>query len=157
SGLLRQLVLLRRRQKTKLPKKSIKALLVEYQGVLTLIGLIATIFARPIERGWDWLDPPTFAPTAIAGQLVQLSYFTVVGDDVRLRIGPATTQRIVATVDRGDVVQRLGLCRGWSLVALHTGSDNGQPISGWIKSDYLKQLEAAGAVSKPLVVDGCRD
>jgi len=156
--LLQPFLLLRRRTFKGKRKFSVKAFLNEHAGHIAVAALLVGVFQRPIERGWDSLFSLIAETTATAGQPVQLTYFRVTGDDVRVRLGPSTTQRIVATVDRGDVVQRLGVCKGWSLVALYGGRDNGQPVSGWIKSDYLKQLEKGvdpSVVSKPLVVDGC--
>lgn len=155
----------RRRQKKNQSRKTIRAWLKDNRDILNLItivlaaaSLVATVCEHPLELGWQRLLSPVSAPLATAGQSVQLIYFRVTGDDVRVRLGPSTMQHIVATVNQGNVVQRLGVCKTWSLVALHTGRDDGQPVSGWIKSIYLKQLEIGvdpSTVSKPVVVDGC--
>lgn len=160
-NLLRQIPPRLRRKKRDKSRKSAIAWLNENPGVLALLGVIVAIFGviRDIDES---LARPKFpaasAPNTATGQSVELAYFRVTSDDVHLREGPSTRQPVVTTVTRGNVVQRLGACKTWSLVALHTGRNDGKPISGWIKSDYLKQLEKGvdpSTVSKPVVVDGC--
>lgn len=160
-NLLRQLSPRLRRKKRDKSRKPARAWLNENPGVLALLGVIVAMFGviRDIDES---LATPKFpaasASNPATGQSVELAYFRVTGDDVHLREGPSTRQPIVTTVTRDNVVQRLGVCKTWSLVALHTGRNDGKPISGWIKSDYLKQLEKGvdpSTVSKPVIVDGC--
>ncbi len=61
---------------------------------------------------------------------------------VNLRLGPSTRQRVLATISSGTLLRKRKAKADWILVEYVDPNGEGSTIRGWIRSKYLRAVEA---------------
>ncbi len=116
------------------------------QVLMNIIFLVAGIWAAPVYDDWYRARKPP-APTVAHGPRKTQAHaprliVVVTATRLHLRLGPHTTQRIVATVEHGQLLYVEGKKHGWARVRYVDPLGDGASVTGWVKVQYTKSLEA---------------